>query len=243
MLPGMLSPLEAASKLGLTLVCPAIPFVRQSLPSPIIGTLMRSLIKGWGMSVIDRRAGFTIIELMISIAVLSILLVIAIPSFNEFRQRAALRGAADQVATFWGDARFEALRRNQLVKAGVKVDGDKFCLGAATTTSSTDNTPCDCFSTTSNVCNVGTYGVNQAEWKNVSLAETPPFGQATGIAVINPKRGDIVDPADAGKIRLKGPPGNFDYRLDINIDRLGRAILCEPSAAPAKLSQYTDRRC
>ena len=74
--------------------------------------------------------GFTLLELMVTIALLSVLLVIAVPSFTEFRQRAAIRGAADQVATFWGDARFEALRRNQFVKVGFRTSGTTFCLGA-----------------------------------------------------------------------------------------------------------------
>jgi Tfp pilus assembly protein FimT len=46
---------------------------------------------------------------MVTLAVLSILLVAAIPSFIEFRQRAAVRGAGDQLVSFWANAKLEAL--------------------------------------------------------------------------------------------------------------------------------------
>ena len=55
--------------------------------------------------------GFTLIELMVALAVLAILAVVAIPSFIDFRERAAVRGAGDQLVSFWANARLEALKR------------------------------------------------------------------------------------------------------------------------------------
>ena len=60
--------------------------------------------------------GFTLIELMVSLAVLAILVVVAVPSFVAFRQRTALDGAAQQLASCWNEARFEALRKTLDVK-------------------------------------------------------------------------------------------------------------------------------
>lgn len=190
--------------------------------------------------------GFTLIELMVTIAVLSILAVLAIPTFQDFRQRSALRGAGDQITVFWGDARFEALRRDSMVKVGFKttVDGN-FCIGAATTADPTDNTACDCF--TANACNITAYPASQQEWRGVRVASVPTLGGGTtvdGVAVINPKRAGLTEARDAGRILLRSPAnGPMDYRLNVAIDRNGRAFQCEPTAAPAKMSDYANRRC
>lgn len=204
------------------------------------------------MKRIQASEGFTLIELMVTISIVAILLVIAIPSFNEFRQRAALRGAADQIATFWGDARFEALRRNQFVKVGFVTSGANYCIGAATTTSSADDTPCDC--KTAGACNISTFPTNavttefaakQTEWRSILVATATTMGDDDGgVIVIDPKRGNITEAADVGRISLKTPEStNANYRLDIVFDRNGRAVICEPTAAPNKLPQFTNRRC
>src|SRR5689334_15710495 len=80
------------------------------------------------------NVGLTLIETMITVAIISIMLVIAVPSFSSVRERAALRGAADHMLTVWNLAHFEAVKRNQMVKVGIKTGADgSFCLGAATT--------------------------------------------------------------------------------------------------------------
>ena len=60
----------------------------------------------------DSQQGFTLVELMVGLAVLAILTAAALPSFAAFRQRAAVREAADQAVAFWNTARFEAVKRN-----------------------------------------------------------------------------------------------------------------------------------
>jgi prepilin-type N-terminal cleavage/methylation domain-containing protein len=186
--------------------------------------------------------GVTLIELMITLVVLAILAVAAIPSFQEFRDRAGLRGAADQVVSFWGDARFEALRRNSLVKVGFVEDAGAFCLGAATTGDPADDVPCDCFAATS--CDIAIYPMAQRDWRGVRVAAVPTLGAGEGVAVIDPKRASLTEAGDAGRILLRSAGrSSLDYRLSIAVDRNARAVTCEPSDAPAKLPQYSDRRC
>jgi prepilin-type N-terminal cleavage/methylation domain-containing protein len=195
--------------------------------------------------------GFTLIEMMISIVVMLLLLAIAQPSFEGLRQRSAIRGASEQVLSFWNQARLESAKRNRLVKVGaMQVDsGAGFCLGAALTNDPADNTTCDCSlaAPSSNVCDVARFPADQSEWKHVTLAGMTLGGGSlpslTHPAVIEPKRTSLVVAADAGSITLASPPGRFNYRVNMHVDRYGRAMLCESTAALQHLSGYGTRQC
>lgn len=199
--------------------------------------------------------GFTVIEMMVSILVLLVLLALAVPSFQAVRQRAATRAAGDQLLSFWNQARLEAAKRNQLVKVGVtqSSSGAVFCLGATTTTSLTDATPCDCTATSgSSFCEVARFPDSAADngaWNGatllgVTLGESDwPTNASLQPAIIEPKRTALTVAADDGTITLQGPPGPKSYQIRMSVDELGRAVLCEPTAAPDKMSDYGTRRC
>ena len=190
--------------------------------------------------------GFTLIELMVTIAVLAILMLIAVPSFSDFRQRIALRGAADQVVSFWAEARFHAVRRNSLVKVGFVDDGaGAYCIGAATTSDPTDNMPCDCSDSSAPFdCDISRFPQDQKEWRRVRVPSATTLGGGSGVLVIDPKRGNITQSADRGVVSLQSPlPDSQDYRLNVAIDRNGRAVTCEPNTGNAVLPQYSNRRC
>lgn len=193
--------------------------------------------------------GFSLIELMVALAVLAIVLAAALPGFNEFRQRSALRGAADQVTSFWSNARFEALKRNNLVKVSMTTSGSSYCFGAEVATSTSDNSNCNCLqsdSTQPDFCSIGRYPASQAEWKRVRFFTDPTttIGTSTnGVVIIDPKRAALTSPAQTGYWELAGPTDGPDYRLRINIDRFGRSVTCEPSAAGSKIPQYSSKRC
>lgn len=194
--------------------------------------------------------GFTLIELMVTLAVLFIFFIMAVPSFAALKQRSAIRGAADQVLDFWNEARFEAVKRNQLVKVGVTTGPDgAFCLGAATTTNEADSTPCDCMSASpaTNVCDVGRYPASQSEWNRITLVNVT-LGGTTSLSalqpvVIEPKRTALTEPADKGTISLAAAPGQMAYRINLNVDQLGRGLLCESTSSTARLPDYANRRC
>jgi type IV fimbrial biogenesis protein FimT len=186
------------------------------------------------------RRGFTLIELMVTLTVLVILSLLAVPSLNSFRQRSALRGASEQALGFWNQARFEAAKRNSMVKVGVFAGGGGYCLGAATTTDPADDEPCDC--TTAGACDVAVFPGEQKQWEGVTLASTT-LGSDSGVAVIEPKRTGLTDSAQAGVISLLSPPGNESYRVNLRVDELGRGVLCESTSAANSMSDYTNRRC
>ena len=59
--------------------------------------------------------GFTLIELMVSIAVLAIIVVLAVPSFRGLINGARLAGAVDEGAALLQTARAESIRRNRVI--------------------------------------------------------------------------------------------------------------------------------
>lgn len=196
------------------------------------------------------NSGFTLIELMVTVAVMLVLMMIALPSFEGLRQRSAIRGAGEQALSFWNQARLEAAKRNSMVKAGVSVSGSDFCLGAATTTDPADEFACDCFETDPDedlYCDIARFPGDQSEWKGVTLSGTPTLGSddldVDGFAIIEPKRTNLIDSSAAGTISLAGPPGHWSYKLNLHVDRFGRAMLCESTAATHHLSDYGNRQC
>lgn len=194
-----------------------------------------------------RNKGVTLLELMVTLAVVGVLLIIALPSFIAVRQRAALRGGAEQVHALWNQARLEAAKRNGMVKFGVATNGADFCIGVDTTTDAADETACDCFETDpadADFCDVSRFPtVAQDEWRGVTLNGTPTMGDDTGVVVIEPKRTSLTESADSGALSLNGPSGQYAYRLNLHVDALGRATICESNAASHKMPDFSNRRC
>jgi type IV fimbrial biogenesis protein FimT len=188
-----------------------------------------------------KASGFTLIELMVSLAVIAILLLVAVPSFVALRQRQTLEATGEQVQGLWNQARLEAAKRNQLVKFGVYTSGGNYCLGAATTTDGTDSTPCDC--TTAGACDVLAFPGLQSDWREVTIVGTPTLGTNSGVVVIEPHRSSLTDFGDAGAITFAGPPGSRAYRLNLLVDGLGRSALCESTGATDRMPAFGARRC
>lgn len=76
-----------------------------------------------------RPAGFTLLELVITVAVLAIALGIAIPSFQGITNRNRLTSVANEVVAAMQLTRMEAIRRNQRVVMCPSTDGSS-CSGA-----------------------------------------------------------------------------------------------------------------
>ena len=75
----------------------------------------------------NRPQGFTIIELMVTIAVLAILAAMAIPSFTDMMERQRLINATEAVYSDLQNARSEAVKRSQQIVVSIQ-DG---CITAA----------------------------------------------------------------------------------------------------------------
>jgi prepilin-type N-terminal cleavage/methylation domain-containing protein len=75
-----------------------------------------------GETGLPKNKGFTIIELMIVIAVIAIITSLAFPSYRTLMEKRQVTSAAEQVAAFLSAAQMEAVKRNQQVAVQCSTD-------------------------------------------------------------------------------------------------------------------------
>jgi prepilin-type N-terminal cleavage/methylation domain-containing protein len=85
-----------------------------------------------------RLRGLTLIELVVTVAIMAILLVLGVPSFNDFMARGRLIGAAESLTQDLQLARSEALRSNAAVTLSLSA-GNAWCYGSVP-----GGTACNC---------------------------------------------------------------------------------------------------
>lgn len=175
--------------------------------------------------------GFTLIELMVTIAVLAIIMVLAAPSFNDFFQRYRLRGAADDVASLLVTARTEAMSRNRDVAVVFNGSDSAWCVGAVSAADPgapgqavTAVPACDC---DSGDCRIGgrITEVNGSNYAGVTRVATP------AAFVFDRLTGAVRPLTAAGTTSFKSQ--NQTYTLAVAVSPLGRGQLCVPTGNPA----------
>lgn len=182
-----------------------------------------------------RTGGFTLIELMVTIAVVAIIAALAAPSFAEFRERALMRTTLNEFASAIELARFEAVQRDRPVTVRVgRVAESTWCVGASEGT-----VPCDCFETdpvAAGFCAVVQYpslvpggGDGQAQAtaiaRGVRMLDAPDFN-GTPSFTFDPKLGILADPARTGAVAMASPQARDRYRGRLIVSPLGRTRAC-----------------
>ena len=112
--------------------------------------------------------GFTLIEMVVTIAVLGILLAIAAPQFNLFFEKFRTKRAAETLVGNLILAKTEAVKRNQVVRLVITASdgGATWCYGLTTAAT------CDC--TTANACALNTgveTAVSSTNFRNINLVD------------------------------------------------------------------------
>jgi prepilin-type N-terminal cleavage/methylation domain-containing protein len=180
-----------------------------------------------------RQQGFTLIELMVVVVIVTILAVMAAPAYRDMIDRSRLRGAADDVLSVLSNARAGA------VKAGLDTDisvstGTNWCVGATSATVPTGGAqatgPAACTCSNAGTCLVA------GEQMAVPVGKHAGVTMASGAGFIyDAKLGTVLTggavAAAATPIVLTSPSGTYDVR--VGVSPLGQATLCTPNGKPA----------
>jgi len=175
-------------------------------------------------------SGFTLIELMVTLAVLAIVLTAATPSFVDFFDKYRLRGAVDDVVSVISNARAASVKSDRDVNISFSGTTTAWCLGANAAVEPSGGNPvaaaaaCDCTNTAQ--CNVGgeRMAVNVGQEGEVSVdsvATTFGFSSKLGLKT----------PMTLTTATFTSPRGKYD--ITVNINALGQASACTPATKPA----------
>ncbi len=169
----------------------------------------------------SRISGFTLIELIITILVMTILLGIGVPSYLQFKEDNILLGAAQSLYSDIQLARSEAVKRdtNEVAVRFFDLDGE-WCYRVS------DDTACN--SCDSNACDIHDdgiiRGVGQSDFPNVTIdVNTASSGEAT-------------IPVQARRTTMSAANMTFTYgsttkKVIVSTNLLGRASICTPSTS------------
>lgn len=178
---------------------------------------------GIGMS-----RGFTIVELMVVVAIAAILIVVAAPSFAEFLAKRRVEGAMAELVTDVQFARSEAISRNARVRMSFGTGCYAIHLATASATAST--------------CAINPAA---AQIKTVQIDTTRLFLKPVSSVThfeFDPVRGTASNdssPAGNGRVEvcIRNPGGTdcgtaaTDWRLAAVLTVMGRVETCSPSGA------------
>jgi type IV fimbrial biogenesis protein FimT len=167
-----------------------------------------------------RQAGFTLIELMVVVALVAILLALAAPSFRDTIARNRLEGVASELATDFQYARSEAVSRNAQV--GLFVGTNCYTVF---TVGSTDATSCTALGTGATAIKSVNIDTGSAIGLAFASNNTKAFIQ------FDPVRGIAADSAGAdwsGSVTVSSGVGLWQLRTEVT--NFGRVKTCSPSA-------------
>ena len=176
---------------------------------------------------IRRARGFTIIELMVVVAIAAILIVAAAPSFSEFLSRRRVEGLTAELVTDLHYTRSEAVSRNESVGMFFGTDCYVIYRVRVPTASPTVAT---CTRTTKSITPAA------AELKTVQLDAERPVSMSPGGAAnveFDPVRGMVTNSAgdDTASVDVRSTSGR-PWRLRAMLTIMGRAETCRPADAP-----------
>lgn len=167
--------------------------------------------------------GFTLVELMVTVAVLAVLASVAVPSYQNMIETRRLVAATEAVYAQFQFYRSEAIKSGRETDMNVSIRaGTSWCLGMSNTSAS-----CDC--TTPNMCR---YGPDLDASGSPDLERNLMGSEFQGISLSTTAANVLVDsaqgafPGGGGSITLTSPSSKT---TKIIVSKFGRVRICTAS--------------
>lgn len=176
------------------------------------------------MARVPRRAtGFTMIELMVVVALTGIILALAAPSFTDFLAKKRVEGIASELDTDVQFARSESVRRNTAVRISFGSANHCYVIHTVGSTASSCNTT-----------GASTIGTGATELKTVQLPGSGPISLSRedelNYIEFDPVR--AMASSDAGDspywVDVVGSNGGWTLRPEVS--KVGRVRICNRSS-------------
>lgn len=176
--------------------------------------------------VLHARSGFTLLELMITLAVLAILATIGVPTMQDMLERNRLKSAAQTLMADIQWMRGEAIRRNRTLS--LMIDADAWCYGI------TAEATCDCrltASTATHACVLDTAGtpilkrIGGHDFQGVQVVAITSSLNSPPRLVFEPRRATATS---FGSVTIDSPAG---AQLRVILSKLGRVRTCSPNGS------------
>ncbi len=166
--------------------------------------------------ILRRHRGFTLVEVIMSVVLISIGTTLAIPSYVDMVEKRQLTNSAEQLASFISSAQSISIRSNQVVTVSyVRAHHDEWCIGA-----SLSENECDCDDAASaTYCEIDA----QAFVLDESLSNGSELMHSIqgGSYSFDPVRG-LSD----GSLTMELHTDSRDFKLNLMVNNTGRVILC-----------------
>lgn len=195
-----------------------------------------------GKKEFSKHHGFTVIELMIAIAVLAIITSLALPSYRALIEKRQVTSGAQQLSAFLSSAKMEAVKRNDMI--AVYTDVDNACAGFYVYDPDSPRANCDCTKIdpeADNACAIDEFGdgglrlhaINETILnKPVKIAGINVVGRGDGLVVFDPIRGMLVfdDDVEPLPLELKMLSKQDTYGLNVRVTATGRVTICSDTS-------------
>jgi type IV fimbrial biogenesis protein FimT len=177
--------------------------------------------------------GFTLLELMIAVAILALLAALAAPSLSDFFDRNRVRAAADDVSSLISHARAEAVKNDLPVRISMVGSGTAWCVGANAATPPTGGAKagnaaaCDCTQTTQCMVAGIRQVVTSTDYRDVAIGTLPGdirFDNTLGAIV------GTDGTMGQRTVTFTSPSGKYD--VVVAVETLGQARSCTPTTRP-----------
>ncbi|MFC1748705.1 GspH/FimT family pseudopilin [Pseudomonadota bacterium] len=206
-----------------------------------------------------KNMGFTLIELMVTLAVLAIIATLAVPSMQSFFDKRHVIEAAEDLYSNIQQARSEAIARNQLVALrfsennsttwvyGISTNGA--CTPTETLSDLGSGSPCvlvvddgdgilDDGTGTIDSADVVLYRFPSTDYQNVTM-DMPVMPNFNKQIAFDPTRGVLVSAMNPPELLLTSSGG---YQMKVKISQLGQVRICSPSGNN-HVPGYTSNGC